>query len=177
MLPLPMTPRDFNDLVISKALGMLSLPHLDSPAARVLLTAIALQESGLRIRYQDLGGGNKGAARGLLQFERGSMAEGGGVWGVYRHRASTEGVRLLCRACDCSFDPWAIWAQLEHDDALSAGLGRLLLWTDRAPLPALSDVEGAWAYYLRTWNPGKPRPDAWSKNYAAALVAVVRSPA
>lgn len=176
LLPLPLSPQDFNDKILSVALRYLPT-HLDSLPARVLTTALCLQESGLKVRYQELKGSTpakpiKGPARGLPQFERGSMSKGGGVWGVYRHRASIEGVRLLCRERDCAFEPWSIWSQLEHDDVLAAGMARLLLWTDPKPLPAIGDEEGAWAYYLRTWNPGKPHRDRWAENYPKAVEAL-----
>jgi len=66
---------------------------------------------------------------------------------------------------------------------LAAGLARLLLWTDRPPLPALQDVEGGWQLYLRTWRPGAytrgtPALRAelrakWGRNYSAALREVL----
>lgn len=173
LLPLPISPKDFSEKIATPALALLPA-YMDSVPARVMLTAICLQESGLRVRYQEIGGGNKGPARGLPQFERGHMSKGGGVWGVYRHRASMEGVRLLCRERDCAFEPWSIWAQLEHDDILAVGLARLLLWTDVHPLPELNDMDDAWAYYLRTWNPGKPHRERWTGNYTQALEAVAR---
>src|SRR6476646_617594 len=92
--------------VLDVALALLP-KKLDTPEARVLLLAIGLQESRLVDRYQVLDGGAKGPARGLWQFERGTKASRGGVWGVFLHRASSDPLRLLCRARDCSFDPAA----------------------------------------------------------------------
>lgn len=139
------------------ALGMRGFPEL-----RVMLLAIGLQESGLTARAQVLNGGGKGPARGLWQFER------GGVRGVYLHRASNELLRVLCRARDVNFDVQQIWGMLEYDDVLACGVARLLLWTDPRPLPAVDDEEGAWAYYLRGWRPGKPHRDRWVGAHAAA---------
>jgi len=110
--------------------------------------------------------GGKGPARGLWQFER------GGVKGVYLHRASNEPLRLLCRARDVNFDVPQIWAALEFDDVFACGVARLLLWTDPKPLPAIGDEDGAWAYYVRNWRPGKPHRDRWVANYAAAVKQV-----
>ena len=59
-------------------------------------------------------------------------------------------------------DPDAIYAALEYDDVLAAGVARLLLWTDPKALPPVGDVDAAWALYLRTWRPGKPKPDSWA---------------
>jgi hypothetical protein len=40
-----------------------------------------------------------------------------------------------------------------------AGLGR----------SAIGDADGAWAYYLNTWRPGKPHPETWPALYVQAL--------
>jgi hypothetical protein len=137
--------------------------------ARVILLAIGLQESRLEHRYQKTNSGRKGPARGLWQFESGSQASRGGVWGVYLHSDGHEVLRNLCRERDCGFDPRVIWAQLEYDDVLAAGVARILLWTDPKPLPELGEPEIAWDYYYRNWKPGKPHPDKWPANYEAAL--------
>lgn len=156
--------------------ALILLPsHMDSPEARVMLLTIGLQESRFEHRYQLVDGGGKGPARGFWQFERGSRASRGGCWGVYLHRASSEPLRELCRSRDVSFDPAAIWGQIERDDVLAAGLARLLLWTDAKPLPALGDVQGAWdCYALRTWRPGKPHRRTWDGFYARAMDEVMQ---
>lgn len=137
--------------------------HLTSDKARVLLLAIGLQESRFEHRWQVLADGSKGPARGYWQFER------GGVHGVYKHSASHEMLRLLCHDRDCSFDPQMIWAQLETDDVLAAGLARLLLWTDKMPLPEVGAAKDSWDYYVRNWRPGKPHRHSWDKLYARAM--------
>lgn len=142
--------------------------HMDAPAARVMLLAIGLQESRFLYRAQ-IGGG---PARGYWQFEQGSKLSRGGVWGVYLHRASSELLRLLCRARDVSFDPMPIWSQLEHDDVLAAGVARLMLWTNAKPLPKPGDAAGGWAYYASTWRPGKPHPQTWDAQYLRAMECV-----
>ncbi len=141
-------------------------PVMDSAAARVLLLAIGLQESGLQSRRQ-LG---NGPARSLWQFELGSQLRGGGIWGVFLHDSSRGLLQQLCDARHCAFTPSSIYSAIEIDDVLAAGLARLLIFTDRAPLPALGDVDGAWVLYSqRTWVPGKPRPADWPNNYARAM--------
>lgn len=154
------------DTAIIPALSLLPR-HLDTPKARVLLLAIGLQESRFQHRVQIIDGGGKGPARGFWQFER-----GGGVAGVYRHRASAELLRQLCRDRDVSLDTRAIWAQLEHDDVLAAGVARLLLLTDPAPLPEIGEQQKAWDYYERNWRPGKPHPHTWPALYASAVDAI-----
>jgi hypothetical protein len=138
--------------------------------ARLMLLAIGLQESNFEHRYQVTNRpGVKGPARGLWQFESGSQTSKGGVWGVYLHKDGHEPLRNLCRARDCGFDPRVIWAQLEYDDVLAAGVARILLWTDRRPLPEIGEEQQAWDCYERNWRPGKPHPEKWPKNYEAAL--------
>lgn len=172
MLPLPIPPSTLLREVIEPALGYLP-KHLDSQKARVMLVAIAQQESGLRSRWQVLSDGGKGPARGLWQFERGSKASRGGVWGVFMHSASHEMLRQLCRDRDCNFEPFAIWAQLEHDDVFAAGVARLMLWTVPGPLPEVTDTDGAWLYYLNSWRPGKPHLHTWAGNHLKAQEVVL----
>ncbi|QEA10912.1 hypothetical protein [Bordetella phage vB_BbrS_PHB09] len=140
---------------IGPALALLPTT-MDTAEARVMLLAICLQESAGVHRFQVVRGrpGVRGPARGLWQFEKGTRASRGGVWGVYLHHASRKPLEALCAARSVRFDPDAIYGALEYDDALAAGVARLLLWTDPKALPAVGDVEAAWALYLRTWRPG-----------------------
>lgn len=160
-LPLPITPEALNDKVLTEAFAILP-KAMGSDAARVMLTAIALQESGLAHRRQ-VGG----PARGLFQFE-----QGGGVKGVMTHPASAPWALQLCNARLAPFDLGKVYAALELDDVLAAGFARLLLWTDSAPLPANDDPHAGWALYQRVWRPGKPHPETWPKYYAQAVAAV-----
>jgi len=141
---------------------------MDSTPARVMLLAIGQQESGFAVRRQY---GN-GPARGFWQFEQGTQKSRGGVWGVYLHDASRYWLSVLCAARHVAFDPVAVYNALEHDDVLAAGVARLLLFTDPMKLPAVDDGPGAWALYLRTWRPGKPRPETWAGYHRAAVKAV-----
>lgn len=147
---------------INPALAILPMA-MDSPKARVLLLATGLQESRFEHRRQM---GN-GPARGFWQFER-----GGGVKGVFTHHASTGHLFNLCKARDVPFDIPTIWACLETDDVLAAGVARLLYYTDPKPLPAVEDAEGAWKLYLRTWRPGKPHPSTWPGYHRQAREAL-----
>ncbi len=137
-----------------------------SDKATVELLAIGLQESRFDHRYQVVKGGGKGPARGFWQFEK------GGVQGVHKHRSSHEPLRLLCHERDVPFDVVPIWAALETDDVLAAGVARLLLYTDPKPLPDLGAVQQAWDYYKRNWRPGKPHRQTWDALYAMALEEV-----
>lgn len=139
-------------------------PGMDSAEARVMMRAIALQESRMVHRAQIVDGGGKGPARGLWQFER-----GGGVKGVLTHPASKRLAQSVCLARGIEADPRSVWQALETDDVLAAAFARLLLYTDPAKLPAIGDVSGAWECYLRTWRPGKPHFKTWPGLYGEAL--------
>lgn len=165
-----MTLDEITTVAINPALALLP-NQMDSPSARVMLLAIGLQESRFEFRRQ-LG---NGPARGFWQFELGSEASRGGVWGVYLHQASRYWVDVLCTARGVLYQPLAIWRALEHDDVLAAGLARLLLFTDPHKLPALGDERGAWVMYAkRTWRPGKPHPDTWPGFHAQAVEFVTK---
>lgn len=158
------------DAIVSDAINpaMALLPaRMDTPAARVVLLAIGLQESRF-VHRQQIGG----PARGFWQFEKGTRASRGGVWGVFLHAASKDHLAALCKARSVACDPDAIYAALEYDDVLAAGVARLLLWTDPKPLPSIGDADTAWALYLRTWRPGKPHPQTWPDLYRQAVAEV-----
>lgn len=157
--------RDIEAQAIDAAMALLPVA-MDTPEARLILLAIGLQESGLIARCQIVDGGARGPARGLWQFER-----GGGVKGVLLHPASRYWALKLCEARQCPPDGWQVWERLETDDVLAAGLARLLLFTDQRKLPAPGDIDGAWAYYVRNWRPGKPHRDRWTSNYGQALAS------
>ncbi|MFY1903290.1 hypothetical protein ACOTBZ_26755 [Achromobacter xylosoxidans] len=148
--------------------GLALLPaRMDTAEARVMLLAIGLQESRFTHRRQ-IGG----PARGFWQFEKGTRASRGGVWGVFLHAASKGHLAALCKARSVVCDPDAIYAALEYDDVLAAGVARLLLWTDPKALPPVGDADAGWALYLRTWRPGKPKPDSWPDLYRQAAAEV-----
>lgn len=154
------------DTAITTALALLPA-RMDTAEARVMLLAIGLQESRFTHRQQ-IGG----PARGFWQFEKGTRASRGGVWGVFLHAASKGHLAALCKARSVACDPDAIYAALEYDDVLAAGVARLLLWTDAKALPAIGDADAGWALYLRTWRPGKPHPKTWPALYAQAVAAL-----
>lgn len=158
---------------IEPALALLP-QTMDTLAARVMLLAIGMQESRFAYRYQIVPGraGAKGPARGFWQFERGSEANGGGVWGVALHGASRAHLRALARARGIGMAPALIWQSIEDDDVLAAGLARLLLWTDPMRLPPIGAAHQAWELYLHTWRPGKPRADTWPIFYDRAVRAL-----
>jgi hypothetical protein len=157
-LPLPIAPWQADAYILTPALVRLPV-KMDSARARVQLLATALQESGLAARRQF----NNGPAKGLWQFER-----GGGCAGVVRHEASRPYMLELCADKQIECTAVAVWNELERDDVFACAVARLLYWTDGYPLPELSDVNGAWDLYLRTWRPGKPHPEKWPAYHAKA---------
>lgn len=147
---------------INPALSLLPA-KMDTPAARVQMLAIGLQESRFQYRRQ-LG---NGPARGLWQFER-----GGGVRGVLTHPASRDHAYRICGLRGVEPVAAAVHPALEFDDVLAAAFARLLMWTDAWRLPAVGNAQGGWDMYIRTWRPGKPHPQTWGGLYAQAVVEV-----
>lgn len=161
LLPLPISLQDVRSQILRPALQLLPA-RMTSPQAEVMLLAIGLQESRFRHRRQI-----RGPARGFPQFEV------GGVRGVMNHPSSRLHARTVAAARDVDYDAIAIQARMEHDDVLAMAFARLLLWTDPQPLPKLGDADTAWAYYLRTWRPGKPHAHTWGALYHDAHRAVI----
>ena len=151
--------------VIGPGLALLP-PAMDSRAARVMLVAIGLQESGFSTTRQ-----YGGPAHSYWQFER-----GGGVKGVLNHPASKRHAEAACAACKVNpvaVDLYAAMAEPKYQP-LSAAMARLLLYTDAhaLPVPLAVNQNDSWDYYLRNWRPGKPHPQAWAGHWMAALAAV-----
>ncbi len=164
-LTLPITPHDFVGQVMEPALDLLPA-KMGSIEARIMLLAIALQESGLAHRWQVIDLARpwiKGPARGLMQFER-----GGGVAGVLRHAASRDHAADVCLARGVVAAPAQVYDALDKDDILAVALGRLLLWTDPHRLPGVGDALGALALYLRVWRPGAYHNGSASQRFALA---------
>lgn len=166
-----MTLNEIREQAITPALALLPA-RMSSPEAEVMLLAIGLQESRFQHRRQLVGSPPRptGPAKSFWQAELG----GGMVTGLLRyHDDSVRDLAVgLCAVRGVDPSPRAVWDVIERDDVLAAGLARLLLWTDRPPLPALQDVEGGWQLYLRTWRPGKPHRSSWDALYAQALEEV-----
>ena len=147
--------------------GLRVLANIGGPAptddVRRFLLCIALQESGpeLSARYQNSPSSTPGAAKGFFQFEA-----GGGCRGVLTNQATETLAKQLCEECAVLAEQSAVWRALEGHDLLAVGFARLLVYSDASPLPQ-NEQEG-WAYYMRTWRPGRPDPDRWTANWAQA---------
>jgi hypothetical protein len=155
-----MTPNQMLLCIISPTLSLLP-GALDSPAAEVMLLAIALQESRLVHRRQI-----NGPARGYWQFEL------GGVRGVLNHHAARDHAAPLCSVLGYAADDGIVYGAIEHNDVLACAFARLLLYSDPQRLPKLGAESAAWDYYLRNWRPGRPHPETWPEMYRRALEAV-----
>lgn len=135
---------------------------MNTPSAKAMLIAVALQESNMADRKQ-IGG----PARGYWQFEK-----PGGVIGVLDHHAT----RAICIDIFKRFDladlgpdmASVVYCMTAFNSVLAAGLARLLLWTHPDPLPDELEQARAWEYYLWCWRPGKPHPERWADNYSSA---------
>lgn len=154
-----------SDILAGAVIPALKLlpPNMDTPAARIMMIAIGLQESRLTKRVQM----NGGPAHGLWQFER-----GGGVHGVLTHAATKAHALKLCETFKVRPTAADVWSALPFNDVLAAGFARLLLWSDPKALPNAQEVDKAWALYIRTWRPGQPHPETWCALYTQAVVTV-----
>jgi hypothetical protein len=167
-----MTPELLLKTAIIPALSLLD-PKLDAPAARAMLIAIALQETGLRARRQMLEArdhwweSKPGKGHGFWQFER-----DGGVRGVLRHAAASAIVLPVIDAMLYPRDPYAVHEALIHNDILACVLARALLYSVPDAMPRPNEADKGWSIYLKAWRPGKAHPEAWPENYRIAWEAV-----
>lgn len=152
-------------------------PQLDSPKARVMVYATGWQESRFEFRRQVVEVVKRGRvelsptgpAKGFWQFER-----GGGCKGVLQHPSSRYWMVTACQHHGVAPNPSGLWDAIQDNDVLAAIAARLLYFTDPKKLPEVSDVEGAWKLYLRTWRPGAAKRqydelrEKWTGNHDAA---------
>lgn len=149
----------------------------DTPAVRLLLLTIGLQESRFTNRRQLINKvveGKKvlvpeGPAIGFWQFELGNAVSKGGVWGVLNHFRVGAIAKKFCQDLGVKPDPETVWRALENNDVLAAGFARLLLLSDAQAVPQVGNIDGAWKCYAeRTWRPGKPHRETWHDFYIQA---------
>lgn len=155
-----MTPHRWLDLALGPAFRLLP-PAMESPQARALVLAIALQESRLAYRRQI-----NGPARSYLQFEL------AGIAGVLTHPATQHHAAAVCDALDIVPAASAVYTAIEWHDSLAVCFGRLALWALPDPLPGPQDPDVAWQQYLAAWRPGRPRPETWAGYYTSAWMLV-----
>lgn len=168
-----MTPELLLKTAIIPALSLLD-PKLDTPEARAMLIAIALQETGLRARRQMLEArdhwweSKPGKGHGFWQFERDGATRGVMV----RHAAASAIVLPVIDALLYPRDPYAVHEALIHNDVLACVLARALLYSVPDALPGPNDPEKGWVQYVSAWRPGKPHVEPWANNYRTAWATV-----
>ena len=144
--------------VVPAALALLPAA-MRSLEASAMLVAIGLQESRFLERHQR----PVGPAKGFWQFERAGLR--GVLSNPHTRGLAQEAIREL-RYHEPAFT--TLHQALEHNDVLAAVCARLLLWPDPDDLPGADAPELARAIYLRTWQPGRPRPTTWKGLYKEA---------
>ena len=137
---------------IYKATIALLPVKLDSPEAKAMLIAIAMQESRWDERRQ-IGG----PARGFFQFEI------SGVQGVLNHKASQSIIHGVLDRLDYDHTAMMSFTAIEHNDVLAFAYARCLLWTLPEPLPVRGEASEGWEQYRSGWRPGKPKRATWDK--------------
>lgn len=133
-----------------------------TPAARLLLLAIAGQESNWKDVAQ-----TGGPARGPFQFEPEACS------GVLANSATTNKALVVCALLNIHPSGSIVYHALIGNPRLATAFARLYLWADPHPLPPVGDEEAAWNCYVRTWRPGKPSRTRWSLAYPDALEVIV----
>jgi len=154
------TPELLTVVGINPALSLLP-PVMNSRAARAMLFAIALQESGLEHRKQR----PKGPGRSYFQFEA-------GIRGVLTHHASSVYAHGVCISLDVAPTYDGVHEAIGFNDPLACAFARLLLWTLPQSLPTITQADAGWLQYLSAWNPGEPRPSTWPENFTTAWSVV-----
>jgi hypothetical protein len=129
----------------------------DTPAAKAMLIAIAMQESRWDERRQ-IGG----PARSFWQFEL------AGIRGVLSHKASRPVIESVLARLDYDVAPATSYTAIEHNDVLAFAYARCLLWTIPQALPGPGDAATGWAQYIEAWRPGKPHRHTWDAFYKRA---------
>lgn len=152
-----MTPREADILIVRPTLEYLEPPYA-SLEARLMLLAIGMQETGFKTRYQL----PSGPGLGLWQVEYTTEMD---FWRRGKLRTCARALKELAPT---------IYESAADNDHVAATICRSLLWErDPKPLPAIGDIDAAWACYLRVQRPGRPSRKRWTQSYATAL-AVVR---
>lgn len=168
-----MTPSAFYATIMMPASTMLADLNLNlnpsrvsliSKPAKALMMAIAGQESAWTDRIQIPGG----QARGFWQCEL-----EGAVDGVMLNDGMNAILAKVGALYSIDVDMAStVFEAIAWHDPLAYTVARLALWMDPQPLPAVGDLDGAWATYLRVWRPGKPDPTRWATVYPQAIAVV-----
>lgn len=162
-----MNPRTAHDFLLPACLALFPEKY-DSPAARAMLIAIALQESDF-IHRQQLVGNHRhwwqsinGPARSYWQFEK------MGIRGVLEHHTTGVLARRVLSTLGYPDDVNTIHKAVTHNDILAVCFARLLLWQLPQALPRREQPALGYRQYIQAWRPGKPRPERWQARFETA---------
>jgi hypothetical protein len=150
-----MTPEIFHKVLLPATLALYPASY-NTPPARAMLLAIAGVESEFLHRQQLVGSFRRwwesinGPAASYFQIER------IGIRGVLEHRRAGPMLRDVLAELGYPPELEVIWMAIKYDIVLAVVVARLILWIDPEPLPGFGEPQKAYAYYLRTWRPGKP---------------------
>lgn len=162
-----MNPKAAHDFLIPACLSLFPSKY-DSPQARAMLIAIALQESDFIHRQQLIGNHRhwwqsiNGPARSFWQFER------IGISGVLEHHTTGGLARRVLSTLGYPDDVNTIHKAVTHNDILAVCFARLLLWQLPQALPGRDQPALGYRQYLQAWRPGKPRPERWQSRFETA---------
>jgi hypothetical protein len=168
------TPKKAHSFLLPACLQLFP-ERFNTPEARAMLLAIALQESDFRHRQQLIGFHRnwweslKGPAAGFWQFER------IGIRGVLEHRTTGPMARTVLQTLGYPDDVETIHKAIIHNDILAVCLARLALFRVPEQLPGPDDAAEGWRQYVWAWRPGKPHPDRWAERYTLAWEIVTRA--
>jgi len=170
----PMTPETLNSFLLPSCLALFPEKY-NTPEARALLIAIALQESDLKHRQQLIGNHRNwwesvnGPATSFWQFEK------IGIQGVLEHRRTGELARIVLDRLGYPVDVPTIHKAIAHNDILAACMARLALYRLPQALPTRGQPEIGWRQYVEAWRPGKPKPERWPERFELAWKVVAGS--
>ena len=139
------------------ALGMMS-PGYDTPAARAMVLAIALQETSCNARTQQ----PRGPARSFWQFEP------IGIEDLFLSNHTRDELEIACLRLCIPHNVDAVYQAITYNDVLAIVCARAKLARLPDPLPTRHNPQSGWHQYQELWRPGIPRGVHWPANFARA---------
>jgi hypothetical protein len=167
----PVTPETLNSFLVPACLSLFPEKY-NTPEARAMLIAIALQESDLEHRQQLIGNHRNwweslnGPATSYWQFEK------IGIRGVLEHRKTGPLAREVLEKLGYPEDVNTIHKAIAHNDILAVCIARLALYRLPQPLPQRDQSEMGWNQYVEAWRPGKPKRERWAERFELAWQVV-----
>lgn len=141
--------------------------QLSFASAKCWLHAVAGVESEWTYRIQK----PVGYAHGFWQCEK-----HGAVMEIVTNPRTRGIVLQYCTAHRINPGLDSVFDEIISNDALACLIARLVALLDPAPIPAIGDQAGSYAYYLRNWRPGKPDRARWAEVYPQSVALFSWSP-